>query len=203
MARIFPKGLPPSKNGYKFLCVTHDLLTAMLWQDENLLTPALEKARAFAESKKPANEREAVKFVLALHEKDVAAMSEHLQKFCSTFGRTDAPKFEKRLYIFAHGLHALAHYFLPLELFKEIKLPKNENFSKFYAQRLFQNEIPKPKLYFTLPPEFELINVILSAPAAKTLIYQPHLPNDKTFFLDHSSMIRNLVGEIIKSGALK
>ena len=92
---------------------------------------------------------------------------------------------------------------MPFELFKEIKLPKNENFSKFYAQRLFQNEIPKPKLYFTLPPEFELINVILSAPAAKTLIYQPHLPNDKTFFLDHSSMIRNLVGEIIKSGALK
>ncbi|OJJ29231.1 hypothetical protein [Campylobacter concisus] len=203
MTRIFPKGLPPSKNGYKFLCVTHDLLTAMLWQDENLLTPALEKARAFAESKKPANEREAVKFVLALHEKDVAAMSEHLQKFCSTFGRTDAPKFEKRLYIFAHGLHALAHYFLPLELFKEIKLPKNENFSKFYAKRLFQNEIPKPKLYFTFPPEFELINVILSAPVAKTLIYQPYLPNDKTFFLDHSSMIRNLADEIIKSGALK
>ncbi|MEH1011163.1 hypothetical protein QM027_11205 [Campylobacter concisus] len=55
-------------------------------------------------------------------------MSEHLQKFCSTFGRTDAPKFEKRLYIFAHGLHALARYFLPFELFKEIKLPKNENF---------------------------------------------------------------------------
>ena len=203
MTRIFPKGLPPSKNGYKFLCVTHDLLTAMLWQDENLLTPALEKARAFAESKKPANEREAVKFVLALHEKDVAAMSEHLQKFCSTFGRTDAPKFEKRLYIFAHGLHALAHYFLPLELFKEIKLPKNENFSKFYAKRLFQNEIPKPKLYFTFPPEFELINVILSAPVAKTLIYQPYLPNDKTFFLDHDAMIKNLADEIIKSGALK
>ena len=203
MARIFPKGLPPSKNGYKFLCVTHDLLTAMLWQDENLLTPALEKARAFAESKKPANEREAVKYVLALHEKDTAAMSEHLQKFCSTFGRTDAPKFEKRLYIFAHGLHALAHYFLPLELFKEIKLPKNENFSKFYAQRLFQNEIPKPKLYFTFPPEFKLINVILSAPVAKTLVYQPHLPSDKTFFLDHSSMIRNLADEIIRSGALK
>ena len=149
MARIFPKGLPPSKNGYKFLCVMHDLLTAMLWQDEILLDPALEKAHAFAESKKPANEREAVKFVLALHEKDTAAMSEHLQKFCSTFGRTDAPKFEKRLYIFAHGLHALARYFLPFELFKEIKLPKNENFSKFYAQRLFQNEIPKPKLYLT------------------------------------------------------
>ncbi|WP_103582410.1 hypothetical protein [Campylobacter concisus] len=203
MARIFPKGLPPSKNGYKFLYVTHDLLTAMLWQDENLLTPALEKARAFAESKKPANEREAVKFVLALHEKDVAAMSEHLQKFCSTFGRTDAPKFEKRLYIFAHGLHALVHYFLPLELFKEIKLPKNENFSKFYAKRLFQNEIPKPKLYFTFLPEFELINVILSAPVAKTLIYQPYLPNDKTFFMDHDAMIKNLADEIIKSGALK
>jgi len=203
MARIFPKGLPPSKNGYKFLCVTHDLLTAMLWQDENLLTPALEKARAFAESKKPANEREAVKFVLALHEKDTAAMSEHLQKFCSTFGRTDAPKFEKRLYIFAHGLHALAHYFLPLELFKEIKLPKNENFSKFYAKRLFQNEIPKPKLYFTFLPELELINVILNAPVAKTLIYQPYLPNDKTFFLDHDAMIKNLADEIIKSGALK
>ena len=137
MARIFPKGLPPSKNGYKFLCVMHDLLTAMLWQDENLLAPALEKAHAFAESKKPANEREAVKFVLVLHEKDTAAMSEHLQKFCSTFGRTDVPKFEKMLYIFAHGLHALARYFLPFELFKEIKLPKNENFSKFYAQRLF------------------------------------------------------------------
>lgn len=43
MASIFPKGLPPSKNGYKFLCVMHDLLTAMLWQDENLLAPALEK----------------------------------------------------------------------------------------------------------------------------------------------------------------
>ena len=199
MARIFPKGLPPSKNGYKFLCVMNDLLTAMLWQDENLLAPALEKARTFAESKKPANEREAVKFVLALHEKDVATMSEHLQKFCSTFGRTDAPKFEKRLYIFAHGLHALARYFLPLELF----IPKNENFSKFYAKRLFQNEIPKPKLYFTFPPEFKLINVILSAPVAKTLIYQPHLPSDKTFFLDHSSMIRNLADEIIKSGALK
>ena len=203
MASIFPKGLPPSKNGYKFLCVMHDLLTAMLWQDENLLAPALEKARTFAESKKPANEREAVKFVLALHEKDVAAMSEHLQKFCSTFGRTDAPKFEKRLYIFAHGLHALARYFLPLELFKEIKLPKNENFSKFYAKRLFQNEIPKPKLYFTFPPELELINVILSAPVAKTLVYQPHLPSDKTFFLDHTSMIRNLADEIIRSGALK
>ena len=182
----------------------HDLLTAMLWQDKNLLDPAIEKAHAFAESKKPANEREAAKFVLALYEKDTAAMSEHLQKFCSTFGRTDAPKFEKRLYIFAHGLHALARYFLPLELFKEIKLPKNENFSKFYAQRLFQNEIPKPKLYFTfLPPELELINVILSAPVAKTLVYQPHLPNDKTFFLDHSSMIRNLADEIIRSGALK
>jgi hypothetical protein len=120
--------------------------------------------------------------VLALQEKDTAVISEHLQKFCSTFGRTEAPKFEKRLYIFAHGLHALARYFLPFELFKAIKLPKNENFSKFYTQRLFQNEIPKPKLYFVLPPEFELINVILSAPAAKTLIYQPHLPNDKTFF---------------------
>ena len=203
MARIFPKGLPPSKNGYKFLCVMHDLLTAMLWQDENLLTPALEKARAFAESKKPANEREAIKFVLALHKKDVAAMSEHLQKFCSTFDRTDAPKFEKRLYIFAHGLHALARYFLPFELFKEIKLPKNENFSKFYAKRLFQNEIPKPKLYFAFPPELELINVILSAPVAKTLIYQPYLPNDKTFFLDHDAMIKNLADEIIKSGALK
>ena len=180
-----------------------DLLTAMLWQDENLLAPALEKAHAFVQSKKPTNEREAVKFVLALHKKDVAAMSEHLQKFCSTFGRTDAPKFERRLYIFAHGLHALAHYFLPFDLFKEIKLPKNENFSKFYAKRLFQNEIPKPKLYFTFPPELELINVILSAPVAKTLIYQPYLPNDKTFFLDHSSMIRNLADEIIKSGALK
>ena len=203
MASIFPKDLPPSKNGYKFLCVMNDLLTAMLWQDEILLDPALEKAHAFAESKKPANEREAVKFVLALHEKDTAAISEHLQKFCSTFGRTDAPKFEKRLYIFAHGLHALARYFLPLELFKEIKLPKNENFSKFYAQRLFQNEIPKPKLYFTFSPEFKLINVILSAPVAKTLVYQPHLPSDKTFFLDHSSMIRNLADEIIRSGALK
>ncbi len=203
MARIFPKGLPPSKNGYKFLCVMHDLLTAILWQDENLLAPALEKARTFAESKKPANERGAIKFVLALHKKDVAAMSEHLQKFCSIFDRTDAPKFEKRLYIFAHGLHALARYFLPLELFKEIKLPKNENFSKFYAQRLFQNEIPRPKLYFVLPPEFELINMILNAPVAKTLIHQPYLPNDKTFFLDHSSMIRNLADEIIKSGALK
>ena len=203
MASIFPKGLPPSKNGYKFLCVMHDLLTAMLWQDENLLAPALEKARTFAESKKPANEREAVKFVLALHEKDTAAMSEHLQKFCSTFGRTDAPKFEKRLYIFAHGLHALARYFLPFELFKEIKLPKNENFSKFYAKRLFQNEIPKPKLYFTFPSEFKLINVILSAPVAKTLVYQPHLPSDKTFFLDHTSMIKNLADEIIRSGALK
>ena len=141
--------------------------------------------------------------MLALHEKDTAAMSEHLQKFCSTFGRTDAPKFEKRLYVFAHGLHALARYFLPFELFKEIKLPKNENFSKFYAKRLFQNEIPKPKLYFTFPPELELINVILSAPVAKTLVYQPHLPSDKTFFLDHSSMIRNLADEIIRSGALK
>lgn len=69
MASIFPKGLPPSKNGYKFLCVIHDLLTAMLWQDENLLAPALEKAHAFAQSKKPSNEREVVKFVLALHEK--------------------------------------------------------------------------------------------------------------------------------------
>ena len=47
----------------------HDLLTAMLWQDVNLLDPALEKAHAFAESKKPANEREAVKFMLALYEK--------------------------------------------------------------------------------------------------------------------------------------
>ncbi|WP_107690799.1 hypothetical protein [Campylobacter concisus] len=203
MTRIFPKGLPPSKNGYKFLCVTHDLLTAMLWQDENLLTPALEKARTFAESKKPTNEKEAIKFVLALYEKDTAAMSEHLQKFCSTFGRTDAPKFEKRLYIFAHGLHALARYFLPLVLFKEIKLPKNENFSKFYAKRLFQNEIPKPKLYFVLPPEFELINIILNVPVAKTLIHQPYLPNDKTFFMDHDAMIKNLADEIIKSGALK
>ena len=203
MARIFPKGLPPSKNGYKFLCVMDDLLTAMLWQDENLLAPALEKAHAFVQSKKPTNEREAVKFVLALHKKDVAAMSEHLQKFCSTFGRTDAPKFERRLYIFAHGLHALAHYFLPFDLFKEIKLPKNENFSKFYAKRLFQNEIPKPKLYFTFLPELELINVILNAPVAKTLIYQPYLPNDKTFFLDHDAMIKNLADEIIKSGALK
>jgi len=203
MTRIFPKGLPPSKNGYKFLCVMDDLLTAMLWQDENLLAPALEKAHAFVQSKKPTNEREAVKFVLALHKKDVAAMSEHLQKFCSTFGRTDAPKFERRLYIFAHGLHALAHYFLPFDLFKEIKLPKNENFSKFYAKRLFQNEIPKPKLYFTFLPELELINVILNAPVAKTLIYQPYLPNDKTFFLDHDAMIKNLADEIIKSGALK
>ena len=49
-----------------------------------------------------------------------------------------------------------------------------------------------------LPPEFKLINVILSAPVAKTLIYQPHLPNDKTFFLDHTSMIRNLADEILK-----
>jgi hypothetical protein len=92
---------------------------------------------------------------------------------------------------------------LPLELFKDIKLPKSENLSKFYAQRLFQNETPKPKLYFVLPPKFKLINVILSAPVAKTLIYQPHLPNDKTFFLDHTSMIRNLADEIIRSGALK
>ena len=145
----------------------HDLLTAILWQDENLLVPALEKARTFAESKKPANEREAVKFVLALHEKDTAGMSEHLQKFCSTFGRTEAPKFEKHLYIFAHGLHALARYFLPLELFKDIKLPKSENLSKFYAQRLFQNETPKPKLYFVLPPKFKLINVILKASQPK------------------------------------
>ena len=66
-----------------------------------------------------------------------------------------------------------------------------------------QNEIPKPTLYFVFPPELELINVILNAPAAKTLTYQPHLPNDKTFFLDHTSMIRNLADEIIKSGALK
>lgn len=51
MARIFPKGLPPSKNGYKFLCVMNDLLTAMLWQDINLLVPALEKAHAFVQSK--------------------------------------------------------------------------------------------------------------------------------------------------------
>jgi hypothetical protein len=39
---------------------------------------ALEKARKFTESKKLANEREAVKFVLALHEKDTASISEHL-----------------------------------------------------------------------------------------------------------------------------
>ena len=122
-----------------------------------------------------------------------------LQNFCSTLGWREAHKFQTRLYIFAHGLHALARYFLPFELFKEIKLPKNENFSKFYAQRLFQSQIPKPKLYFTLPPELELINVILSAPAAKTLIYQPHLPNDKTFFLDHTYMIRNLADEITMS----
>ena len=89
----------------------------------------------------------------------------------------------------------MARYFLPLELFKEIKLPKNENFSKFYAKRLFQNEIPKPKLYFTFPPELELINVILSAPVAKTLVYQPHLPSDKTFFLDHK--IRGIKVEFI------
>jgi hypothetical protein len=29
------------------------------------------------------------------------------------------------------------------------------------------------------------------------------LPSDKTFFLDHTSMIRNLADEIIRSGALK
>ncbi|WP_462106369.1 hypothetical protein [Campylobacter concisus] len=45
--------------------------------------------------------------------------------------------------------------------------------------------------------------MILNAPVAKTLIHQPYLPNDKTFFLDHSSMIRNLAYEIIKTGALK
>nr|WP_314542700.1 hypothetical protein [uncultured Campylobacter sp.] len=45
--------------------------------------------------------------------------------------------------------------------------------------------------------------MILNAPVAKTLIYQPYLPNDKTFFLDHDAMIKNLADEIIKSGALK
>ena len=120
----------------------NDLLTAILWQDENLLAPALEKAHTFAESKKLANEREAVKFILALHEKDTAAMSEHLQKFCSTFGRTEAPKFEKRLYIFAHGLHALARYFLPFELFSYQKTKISVNFThkgSFKAKCLSQN----------------------------------------------------------------
>ncbi|WP_308569841.1 hypothetical protein [uncultured Haemophilus sp.] len=198
MKRLFPQGLPASKNGYPFLCVMYDLIAAILWQDEDLLAPALLKAGKFAASKKPLNEREAIKFMLALHAKEATAMSEHLQQFCASFGRTAAPKFEKRLYLFAHGLHALARYTLPFEIFEAIKLPKSENFSKFYAERLFQNEIPKPQLYFAFPPEFEKVNVILNAPPARTRIYQPHLPGDKTYLLDHDAMINDLADEILQ-----
>ena len=119
-----------------------------------MLEPALKKARRFADSKKPINEREAVKFVLALHEKDAAAMSESLSNFCVKVARTAAPQFKKRIIFFAHGLYALAHYLLPFEIFERIGLPKAKNFSEIYAKRLLSGEPAQPKLYFSFPPEF-------------------------------------------------
>ena len=101
---VMTHSMPPSTNGYRFLCVMSDLVSALLWDDKKSLEAALKKAHKFADSKKPINEKEAVKFILALHEKDAAAMSESLSNFCVKVARTAAPQFEKRISFFAHGL---------------------------------------------------------------------------------------------------
>lgn len=199
---VFAKGLPPSKNGYKFLCVMSDLLTAMLWEDEKSLDTALKKACEFAASKKPLNERYAVGFMMALREKDAVLMGENLQNFCASFSRTDADEFEKRLCVFAHGLHALARLILPFEVFEQVSLPTAKNFSRFYAKRLLNAKQAQPKLYFSFPSEFRIFNEILSAPPAKTVLTQLYFPKSKAFYLDHDTMVENLADEILKAGTL-
>ena len=202
---VMTHSMPPSTNGYRFLCVMSDLVSALLWDDKKSLEPTLKKARRFADSKKPINEREAVKFILALHEKDAAAMSESLSNFCVKVARTAAPQFEKRISFFAHGLYALAHYLLPFEIFERICLPKAKNFNENYAKRLFGGEPAQPKLYFSFPPEFDVFNQILNAPPAKTVLYQPFdgpSLSDQIRFLDHDAMVENLADEILKAGTL-
>ena len=202
---VLTHSMPPSTNGYRFLCVMSDLVSALLWDDKKSLELALKKARKFADSKKPINEREAVKFVLALHEKDTAAMSESLSNFCVKVARTAAPQFEKRISFFAHGLYALAHYLLPFEIFERISLPKTKNFSEIYAKRLLGGELAQPKLYFSFPPEFDVFNQILNALPAKTVLHKPFdgpSPSDQIRFLDHDAMVENLADEILKARTL-
>ena len=202
---VMTHSMPPSTNGYGFLCVMSDLVSALLWDDKKSLEPALKKARRFADSKKSINEREAVKFVLALYEKDAAAMSESLSNFCVKVARTGAPKFEKRISFFAHGLYALAHYLLPFEIFERIGLPKTKNFSEIYAKRLFGGELAQPKLYFSFPSEFDVFNQILNAQPAKTVLHKPFdgsSPSDQIRFLGHDTMVENLADEILKARTL-
>ena len=199
---VMTHSMPPSTNGYRFLCVMSDLVSALLWDDKKSLEAALKKARRFADSKKPINEREAVKFIIALHEKDAAAMSEIFSNFCVKVARTAAPQFEKRISFFAHGLYALAHYLLPFEIFERICLPKAKNFNENYAKRLLSGEPAQPKLYFSFPPEFDVFNQILNAPPAKTVLHKPFdgpSPSDQIRFLDHDAMVENLADEILKN----
>lgn len=205
MERILPLELGLTKNGYPFYIAMSNLLMGMWYKDEELLQKAMDAAEKFVSTKKPQWEHSGVAYLLALHKEDVEAIGKHLQEFCSGYMRADFSKAMKQLCVPAHGLYCLAEKLLPIELFQQVQMPEHKSFSQGFANWRMDHPHPSLNLYFEYPAPLEVLNQILMAPVAKSIISQPYLQNDnphhspqlkKKWFLDEEAMLKAFVENI-------
>ncbi len=207
LRRALPPELGLAKNGCPMFLHGTNLLMCLLYNtpEEQRFpeTVVLEQAEKYIRTKHSAWERAVVAFLLCLHRRDTAGMTEQLQAVCNTYGKQKISKDQKLLCVNAYGLLMLARSMLPKEAFRQIVLPQSKNFSReYFAWRIAQTALPEG-LYFLYPAQVEMMNVILTKPVAVGRIAQPYLDREtasarerKTWYADEERMLEELIRDL-------
>lgn len=199
LEHIYPYELGLSQNGYPFYVIGSNLLIAKYYNDDGMLTIALEAANKFVTSKASRWERWVIQFLLDVINRECNAANNSLLEVCKGYSRVQKPlQSIGDICIPAHGLYCIAAQWLTEEEFINIKEPNHKVFLQEYAQWRRINEKPKLNPYMIYPEKMDIINKIYTMPVAKTTLTQVRFTEQSKLkpVIDENKMFQVFVEEL-------
>ena len=164
-----------------YVVATNLLLCILYNTDKDEFYPTKkvkEKAEKFLVTKKPAFEKGLVKALLGILEQNIEYVSDGLDVLCKNFGRASYSKALKYHCFLSYGIVVLAYHFFPEEMFKQIKFPESNNFSKEYIIN-FLNGVYKNEPLYELSGNLEVVKRLITKPVRITRTIPEFVVNER------------------------
>ena len=160
---IFSQGRGLCSKGNKFLVTASNLVISLIHNMPQWKQQSLENASSFLKQKNSKSDQAVIQYLVALNNHDIDSANKSLLEIAGLYRKIKClhdfkSPFLKYFSVFIHGLFNTAHFYLPEELFNEIKTPPED----FIWQELFdynnKNNYPLGKSIIQFTGRLDFLN---------------------------------------------
>lgn len=163
--RFYPKDLGLIKRSHATLKRLGSLIIALLHDDGQWKAQALKDARKYLEGKRQISERAVISYMINLYEGNAAGMSDDLQTLMDNYRKAGWLIEGEGCRISLYGYYLMAKWYLPPEVFKQVRRPNGPGWWDAYIDLCLQNPLPSEldEPYIIFPKPLAFLNKAIGA----------------------------------------